>query len=77
MPDPGFYGDDSSLVYVTPDGRIWHVQKPEEGETLRELSELPKGVESFQGRFPPEIEAQHVARVVEAMGDPGGDWPQI
>jgi hypothetical protein len=70
-PAPGFHGDDSSLVYVTPDGRIWLVERPDEGATLRELGEMPNGVESFHGTFSPEREAHHVGRIMEAMDDPG------
>jgi hypothetical protein len=72
-PDPGFYGDDSLLVYVTPDGRIWLVERSDEGTTLSELGEMPNGVESFHGAFSPEMEAHHLAGIMEAMDVPRRD----
>ena len=68
-PDPGFYGDDTDLIYVTRSGRIWLVDRPDEGPSvLRELSELPRGVESYQGVLPAEVEEQHLARIEAAGG---------
>jgi hypothetical protein len=74
--DAGFYGNDTDLVYVTRSGRIWLVERPDEGtEVLRELAELPSGVESYSDVFQPGFEEDHLARIQAAGGATWLDWP--
>jgi hypothetical protein len=74
--DVGFYGNDTDLVFVTRSGRVWLVERPDEGSNiLRELKELPKGVESYKGVFPAGFEEEHLARIQAAGGATWIDWP--
>jgi hypothetical protein len=74
--DTGFYGNDTDLVYVTRSGRVWLVERPDEGsDVLRELADLPRGVEFWPARFPRDFEEKHLARI-QAIGDATWmDWP--
>jgi hypothetical protein len=73
---PGFHGDDNDLIYVTRSGRIWLVERPDERpDVLRELAELPKGVEFWPDRFPREFEELYLARIQAVGGATWMDWP--
>jgi hypothetical protein len=73
---PGFYGNDTDLVYVTRSGRVWLVERPDEGpDVLRELSELPRGFEFLEGVFLPGFEEGHLTRIQTAGGATWRDWP--
>jgi hypothetical protein len=66
----GFYGDDTNLICVMSSGRIWLVERPEEGpDVLRELYELPRGVESHRNVVPREIIQGHLVRIATASGE--------
>ena len=69
--DPGFYGNDTDLICVMPSGRIWLVERPDEGEgVLRELTDLPNDVESHTGDIlSREIMQGHLSRIGEASGE--------
>jgi hypothetical protein len=67
--DPGFYGNDTDLICVMPSGRIWLVERPDEGaDVLRELTELPKDVETYRDVFPTDYIQGHLQRI-EAASD--------
>jgi hypothetical protein len=68
--DPGFYGNDSELVCVMPSGRIWKVDGDDGSAPIRELTELPKGVESYTGDdLPRDVMQGHLSRIGEASGE--------
>jgi hypothetical protein len=53
----GFYGNDTDLSCAMSSGRIWLVEQLDEGASaLRELRELPRVVESYQGVLTSELE---------------------
>jgi hypothetical protein len=53
-------------------------ERPDEGpDVLRELDELPPGVESLQGVFQPKFEEQHLTRIQAAGGATWLDRPPL
>jgi hypothetical protein len=65
----GFYGNDSELIVVTPSGRIWIVDSEAESPMLRELTELPREVESYDHVLPPDLVKDHLAKIEAASGE--------
>jgi len=68
--DPGFYGNDTDLICVMPSGRIWLVERPDEGQDVfRELTELPKDVETYRDVLPRDLIQGNLARIEAASGE--------
>jgi hypothetical protein len=44
-------------------------------DLLRELAELPRGVEFWPDKFPQDFEQRHLARIQAAGGATWLDWP--
>jgi len=68
--DTGFYGNDTDLICVMPSGRIWLVERPDEGQDVfRELMELPKEVETYHDVLPRDFIEGHLMRIEAASGE--------
>lgn len=48
IPKPGFYGNDSQTVYVTPSGRAWCVQSDDLIDLPREWPGGPGAIEGLR-----------------------------
>jgi hypothetical protein len=68
--DPGFYGNDTDLICVMPSGRIWLVERPDEGQDVfLELTELSKDVEIYRDVLPRDFVQGHLTRIEAASGE--------
>jgi hypothetical protein len=67
---PGFYGNDTDLICVMPSGRIWLVERPDEGQNVfRELTVLPKDVETYRDVLQRDLSQGHLTWIEAASGE--------
>jgi hypothetical protein len=66
----GFYGNDTDLICAMPSGRIWLVERTDEGtDVLRELAELPNDVETYRNVLPRDLIQGHLLRIEAVSGE--------
>lgn len=64
-PKPGFYGNDSDTVYVTPGGKVWLVASDDDLPSVRELPGMIEGATPVGEMLTPD-EAVGYLRQIEA-----------
>jgi hypothetical protein len=73
--EPGFYGDDTHLFYVSPAGRVWLLCAEGEPPGVREVGGLPYGLEFYEDFESSSEGAAYLRQVDAASGGVPDDGP--